>query len=77
MNRSIALGAAVGWLLITPVNAQHDVRARGELACKADARHCKKYFSQGDGAILACLQERKVRLTASCRKFLTEIGQLN
>jgi hypothetical protein len=27
--------------------------------------------------ILGCLQQNKVRLTGSCRKFLTEIGQLN
>jgi hypothetical protein len=27
--------------------------------------------------ILSCLQQNKVRLTGSCRKFLTEIGQLN
>ena len=76
MNR-LFLGAAIGWLLLTPVNAQDNVRERGELACKADSRHCKKYFSQGDAAILACLQERKSQLSGSCRKFLTEIGQLN
>ena len=72
-----AASLAFNLLVLTPATAQDNVRTRGELACKSDARHCKKYFSQGDAAILACLQERKVQLSASCRKFLTDIGQLN
>ena len=72
-----AAALSVSSFVFTPATAQDDVRTRGELACKADARHCKKYFSQGDAAILACLQQRKVQLSASCRRFLTEIGQLN
>jgi hypothetical protein len=57
--------------------AQEDVRARGDRACKNDAsRLCRKVFEQGDGAILACLQENARRLGGSCRKFLQEQGQL-
>lgn len=67
----------IGSLFLTTALAQDDVRKRGEQACRADAQHCKKFFGQGDGAILACLQERKLQLTPPCRKFLTEVGQLN
>ena len=64
--------------LSTPAKAQDDIRKRGDIACKASSNAlCSKFFGQGDMAILACLQHNKARLAASCRKFLTEIGQLN
>jgi hypothetical protein len=37
---------------------------------------CSKHFGQGDMAVLGCLQQNKTRLSGSCRKFLTEVGQL-
>ena len=62
---------------MAPANAQDDVRKRGDIACKSSSnRLCSKFFSQGDMAILACLQQNKAKLAGSCRKFLTEIGQL-
>lgn len=71
---AVASAAAVS----TPAKAQDDIRKRGDIACKSSSNHlCSKFFGQGDMAILACLQQNKVRLAASCRKFLTEIGQLN
>ena len=61
-----------------PAKAQDDVRRRGDIACKSSSNAlCSKFFGQGDMAILACLQQNKARLQPSCRKFLTEIGQLN
>jgi hypothetical protein len=65
---------------VAPVAAQqHDeLRRRGDIACKASSNKlCSKFFGSGDMAILACLQQNKEKLAASCRKFLTEIGQLN
>ena len=57
---------------------QDELRRRGDIACKASSNKlCSKFFGQGDMAILACLQQNKERLASSCRKFLTEIGQLN
>ena len=56
---------------------QDELRRRGDIACKASSNKlCSRFFGQGDMAILACLQQNKERLAASCRKFLTEIGQL-
>ena len=58
-------------------SAQDDVRKRGDKACGNDSRKmCSKFFGQGDMAVLGCLQQNKVKLGGSCRKFLTEIGQL-
>ena len=62
---------------MAPASAQDDVRKRGDKACSSSSnRLCSKFFSQGDMAILACLQQNKAKLAGSCRKFLTEIGQL-
>jgi len=70
-----SLGAV---LVASSAHARDDVRKRGDRACKTSSnRLCSKFFGQGDMAILGCLQQNKVRLNGSCRKFLTEIGQLN
>ena len=75
-----AIALSVGTMLISlsPSQAQDDMRKRGDRACKTSSNKlCSKFFGQGDMMILSCLQQNKVRLTGSCRKFLTEIGQLN
>jgi hypothetical protein len=75
-----AIVLSVGAMLISlsPSQAQDDMRKRGDRACKTSSNKlCSKFFGQGDMMILSCLQQNKVRLTGSCRKFLTEIGQLN
>jgi hypothetical protein len=57
--------------------AQDDIRKKGDRACGGDSRRmCTKSFQGGDMAVLGCLQQNKVRLSGSCRRFLTEIGQL-
>ena len=71
------LAAAFALSLPVAGNAQ-DHRARGNDACSPDAqRLCKKFFGQGDGAILQCFQDSRTRLSAPCRKFLTDLGLLN
>lgn len=74
----IALSIGTMLISLSPSQAQDDMRKRGDRACKTSSnRLCSKFFGQGDMAILSCLQQNKVRLTGSCRKFLTEIGQLH
>jgi len=69
--------ATVTSAALAPAHAQDDIRKRGDKACGADSRRmCSKFFGD-DMQVLACLQHNKVRLAGSCRKFLTEIGQLN
>jgi len=74
-----AVAISIGALLLasTPGIAQDDIRARGDRACKGDSKRlCKKFNGQGDMAMLSCFQQNKVRLSRSCRAFLTGIGQL-
>ena len=75
---AIALSIGTMLLSLSPSQAQDDMRKRGDRACKTSSNKlCSKFFGQGDMMILSCLQQNKVRLTGSCRKFLTEIGQLH
>lgn len=73
-----ALAFSVLAASVLPAHAQDDMRARGDRACNSDAKKlCSKFFGQGDMVMLQCFQEHKARLSTPCRKFLTEVGQLN
>jgi hypothetical protein len=62
----------------TATRAQDDLREKGKRFCSSDARRlCKDVLGQGDGFVLSCFQEQRKRLSTDCRKFLTDIGQLN
>jgi len=75
---TLALIVVTGSVAPASAQQQDELRRRGDIACKASSNKlCSKFFGQGDMAILACLQQNKERLAAPCRKFLTEIGQLN
>jgi hypothetical protein len=78
-SATLALIVVTGSLVPASAQQQQDeLRRRGDIACKASSnRLCSKHFGEGDMAILACLQQHKHKLAPSCRKFLTEIGQLN
>ena len=74
---ALSIGTILASVAAAPAYAQDDIRKRGDIACKSSSNKlCSKYFGQGDMAILACLQQKKSHLAPSCRKFLTEIGQL-
>ena len=75
-----AVALSIGTMLLTlsPSQAQDEIRKRGDRACKTSSNKlCSRFFGQGDMMVLGCLQQNKIRLSGSCRKFLTEIGQLN
>jgi len=74
---SFAAALSITLIAATAASAQDDIRKRGDRACGGDSRRlCKKFFGQGDMAVLSCLQQSKARLGGSCRKFLVGIGQL-
>ena len=78
LSATLALIVMTGSVVPASAQQQDELRRRGDIACKASSNKlCSKFFGQGDMAILACLQQNKVKLAPSCRKFLTEIGQLN
>lgn len=71
----LAIGATLAPAI---ASAQDGHRRRGNDACTPDAqRLCKKFFGQGDMVILRCFQDSRAHLSSPCRKFLTEVGQLN
>jgi hypothetical protein len=73
-----AVAFSLAMIASTAATAQDDVRARGDRACRSDApRLCKAVLGQGDMVVLSCFQQNKNKLSASCRKFLTEVGQLH
>ena len=78
LSATLALIFMTGTLAPASAQQQDELRRRGDIACKASSNKlCSKFFGSGDMAILACLQQNKAKLAPSCRKFLTEIGQLN
>lgn len=78
LSATLALIVVTGNLAPASAQQQDELRRKGDIACKTSSNKlCSKFFGQGDMAILACLQQNKERLQPSCRKFLTEIGQLN
>ena len=78
LSATLALIVTTGSILPAAAQQQDELRRRGDIACKVSSNKlCSKFFNQGDMAILACLQQNKAHLQPSCRKFLTEIGQLN
>lgn len=74
---SVALSAVPGYAQ-QGKQKQDDVRVRGQAACGGDVdKLCAKVKGQSDPIVLQCLQQAKTDLGDSCRKFLTEVGQLN
>lgn len=74
---SVALSAVPGYAQ-QGKQKQDDVRVRGQAACGGDVdKLCAKLKGQSDPIVLQCLQQAKADLGDSCRKFLTEVGQLN
>jgi phage-related baseplate assembly protein len=74
---SVALSAMPGYAQ-QGKQKQDDVRVRGQAACGGDVdKLCAKLKGQADPIVLQCLQQAKADLGDSCRKFLTEVGQLN
>lgn len=56
--------------------AQHSGSDAEQKACSRDVtRFCRPLLDQGDFAILACLQQNRVKLTAACKQVLVNHGQ--
>lgn len=67
------LFAAVSLVLLT---SGASAQQQGRDACTRDAqRHCRAVLNDGDGAVLACLQQHRGSLSKGCQKTLTDHGQ--
>jgi len=69
---------AIGVTLAPALAAAEGRSKRSDDACSPDFRRlCKQFDQKGDMVILGCFKEHKDRLSAPCRKYLTEVGALN
>ena len=60
-------------LVIGPV---HSATKSEEDACEPDVKRlCRKVMAQGDFVVLACLKERRIRISRACDKVLKRHGQ--
>ena len=76
MTRKIILSAIPLLLLPVALMAQHGGTPEEQRACSTNVRaFCRPVLSQGDFAVLACLQQHRHKLSPSCRKVLTDHGQ--
>jgi hypothetical protein len=49
---------------------------QGQDACGRDAsRFCRAHLSEGDAAVLACLQQHRARLSKACQATLAANGR--
>jgi hypothetical protein len=59
-------------LMVSLASAQQ----RADPGCARDvARHCRSVMNDGDMAILACLKQKRARLSKVCEKVLVDHGQ--
>jgi hypothetical protein len=68
---------ALMFLLSGTAMAQHGGTEQEQRACAGNVRrYCRPISDQGDFAVLGCcLQRHREKLTAACRKVLTDHGQ--
>jgi hypothetical protein len=76
MNKYMLIVAALSLFLSSAALAQHGGTEQEQRACAGNAqRYCRPVLDQGDFAVLACLQRHREKLTASCKRVLTDHGQ--
>ena len=76
MNNYVFIVGAMSIFLSSAALAQHGGTEQEQRACASNVqRYCRPILDQGDFAVLACLQQHREKLTAPCRKVLTDHGQ--
>jgi Cysteine rich repeat len=76
MNKYVLIAGPLSLFLSSAAMAQHSGTEQEQRACASNVqRYCRRVLDQGDFAVLACLQQHREKLTAACRKVLTDHGQ--
>jgi hypothetical protein len=76
MNKYVLIVGALSLFLSSAAMAQHSGTEQEQRACAGNVhRYCRSVLTQGDFAVLACLQQHREKLTASCKRVLTDHGQ--
>ena len=74
--RVFATSALLLLALSTVAFAAHNATKSEGDACERDVmRLCRKLINQGDFTILACLKEKRARISRACDKVLKNHGQ--
>ena len=72
----LLVAGCVALLVPSAATAQQSGTEREHHACSRNAqKYCRPVLGQGDFAVLACLQRNREKLSASCKKVLTDHGQ--
>jgi hypothetical protein len=76
MNNYVVIAGALTVFLSSAAMAQHSGTDQEQRACASNVqRYCRPVLDQGDFAVLACLQQHREELTATCKKVLADHGQ--
>jgi hypothetical protein len=76
MNNYVVIAGALTVFLCSGAMAQHSGTDQEQRACASNVqRYCRPVLDQGDFAVLACLQQHREELTATCKKVLVDHGQ--
>jgi hypothetical protein len=76
MNNYVLIVGTLSLFVSSAAMAQHGGTEKEQRACAGNVqRYCRPILGQGDFAVLACLQQHRGKLTAPCRKVLTDHGQ--
>jgi hypothetical protein len=76
MNKYVLIASLMSLFLSSAAIAQHGGTEQEQRACAGNVRrYCRPVLDQGDFAVLACLQQHREKLTAACRRVLTDHGQ--
>ena len=76
MIKYLLVAACISLLVPSAATAQQSGTEREQRACARNVqKYCRPVLGQGDLAVLACLQRNRDRLSASCKKVLTDHGQ--
>ena len=71
--RTVVVGAAVLFApaFVTAQTSPNQGTPQEQRACNSDTRrHCREAMSQGDMAVLACLQQQRAKLSRNCQAVL-------
>jgi hypothetical protein len=76
MTKYLAVAACLSLFIPGAAMAQHGGTEAEQRACDGNVqRYCRPVLDQGDFAVLACLQQHREKLSAACKKVLTDHGQ--
>jgi hypothetical protein len=76
MTKYLPVAACLLLLGTNAAVAQHGGTEQEERACASNVqRYCRSVLTEGDFAVLACLQQHREKLSAACKKVLTDHGQ--